>query len=757
MRRFVFTSIAIAIGLLFAIAPLWSSAPSPAPEQEDTAADEGEAKREKGEASSAEKSDGSGEQRTKTKRPTDAERGRAEDPAPPSEGDQAAEPRGAEGPTAPLATPLRVEADGPTEEVTLGARDADSPFELQVRLTHFGAAVHRVGLAHHAKAPDGGEPYAVAQTLSGETRRGGRYAQTPLAARELRIADTRIDLQGLERPQGRTKWGVVERDGRRSVTYGLTIHDAEDEPVLRLRRRYRVAKGRYELKCRQRITNVGAGPHELVWKQNGLGDVPPDRAAYMGDRRRLAAGYFDLAYAPKRNFITTRDTFPWRSTLLDRVGEDMIAWPRPDLPKEAELAWLAHVNRYFAAVVHPRVPEPEKAASMPALDRRFPEIELVAYGVGEQRKLMSRMATGRFRLPAQAEKELDLGLYFGPRDRDVLGTQAPYQALRMDQVVVYSLGFCSFEPLARGLLALLKAFHYVVRDWGVAIILLVALVRVILHPITRRAQINMQKMQKQMQAIQPELERLKKKYENDPKKFQQEQIRLFREKNINPANALGCLPMFLQAPIWIALYSMLYFAVDLRHEPAFYGVFQMLSGGGWGFLADLSRADHFIKFPGDGFTLPLPFINPAFNALNVLPILMAVVFFLQMKMTNPEPTTEQQAQQQRMMKIMPLIFPVFLYSAPSGLTLYICASTFGGMVDSYLVRKRVREMEAAGTLFESKKPRQEGGFMDRLQKTVEQQIERQQQGGGGASSASGGGPQPGPKGGGGGKKGKKKR
>ena len=89
-----------------------------------------------------------------------------------------------------------------------------------------------------------------------------------------------------------------------------------------------------------------------------------------------------------------------------------------------------------------------------------------------------------------------------------------------------------------------------------------------------------------------------------------------------------------------------------------------------------------------------------------------------MKLTTPEPTNDQQRQQQKIMRIMPFIFPVMLYSAPSGLTLYITASTFAGIVDSWIVRKHVREQEEAGTLFE-KKPPKPGGFRERMAKRIE--------------------------------------
>jgi YidC/Oxa1 family membrane protein insertase len=264
-----------------------------------------------------------------------------------------------------------------------------------------------------------------------------------------------------------------------------------------------------------------------------------------------------------------------------------------------------------------------------------------------------------------------------------------------------------------------------VWDWGIAIIILVITIRLLLHPITKRAQINMMKMSKGMQAIQPELEKLKKKYKDDKQTLQVEMTKLYREKGVNPLGFLGCLPMFLQMPIWVALYAMLYYAIELRHEPAFYGVFQAISGGHWHFLESLSEPDQFIRLFDNVDPFPLLFITFDYSSINILPLLMGVVFFINMKFTTPPPPENEsdeqkqmRRQQQMIMKIMPFLMPFFLYSAPSGLTLYICASTGAGILDSYLVRKHIREQEAKGELFK-KKERKPGGLMDRLSRYAE--------------------------------------
>jgi YidC/Oxa1 family membrane protein insertase len=169
-------------------------------------------------------------------------------------------------------------------------------------------------------------------------------------------------------------------------------------------------------------------------------------------------------------------------------------------------------------------------------------------------------------------------------------------------------------------------------------------------------------------------------------------------------------------PIWIALYSMLFYAIELRHEPAFWGIFQAVSDGRWAFLSDLSSPDRFMRFSDQPLRVNFPLLNVMdFSAFNILPILMGVAMFFQQRLMAQPAANEQQQQMQRMMSFMLLIFPVFLYAAPSGLNLYILASTGAGMLDSYLVRRHIRREEEAGTFLNGKGPKP-GGLGERMGK-----------------------------------------
>jgi YidC/Oxa1 family membrane protein insertase len=237
-------------------------------------------------------------------------------------------------------------------------------------------------------------------------------------------------------------------------------------------------------------------------------------------------------------------------------------------------------------------------------------------------------------------------------------------------------GMCTFQWLISFLVMLLTAFHLVLRDWGLAIICLVLLVRLLLHPITKKSQVHMVKMQK----MGPEMEKLKKKYADDKDALAKAQMQFYKEQGMTPV--LGCLPMFLQMPIWIALWNCLQSTLELRHAPFLYGLT-------W--IKDLSKPDYLIHFAH-----PIPLIFSMHLAgINILPLLLAVVFYVQSKFQpKPAALTPEQAQQQKMMVVMSTaLFPIMLYTGPSGLNLYILTSTAFGIMESKVIRRHIKERE----------------------------------------------------------------
>ncbi|MHC4107547.1 MAG: membrane protein insertase YidC, partial [Planctomycetota bacterium] len=487
----------------------------------------------------------------------------------------------------------------------------------------------------------------------------------------------------------------------------------------------------------QRITNLTEGPLDVRWLQYGPGDLPLDRARYM-DRRRFRFGYLLSPQAdPKRLLVFSNDNdvlfertsvekrnknakellereqqlveqaaeaidprlmedlLAQRDQLLQERRELLTLWPNdPNRDNGYELSWFAATNRYFALAVHPLLGGQLRGT------RAFGGVvarieERPADWADKSSVIFTYLYSPRLRIAPGETADLSLGIYAGPLDRDILGEKEPFASLNMQALVLYQMSswcaVCTFQWLAKGLLWFLSGVHGLLNDWGLAIIILVVVVRTLLHPLTKKAQVNMQRLGKAMSDLKPEIDKLQKKYPDQPKKLQQEQMKMMRERGVNPVQMLGCLPMFLQMPIWVALYAMLYFAIELRHEPAFWGFFQLF--GNWPFLADLSAADHCFW----EFEEPFHFLMWNMTGVNFLPVLMGLVFFFQQKYMSPPPSpsmTKEQIQQQKIMKVMMVVmFPLMLYSAPSGLTLYIFTSSLFGIIESRYIRKHIKEKD----------------------------------------------------------------
>ena len=211
------------------------------------------------------------------------------------------------------------------------------------------------------------------------------------------------------------------------------------------------------------------------------------------------------------------------------------------------------------------------------------------------------------------------------------------------------LSFGWMAPVARFLLGLLNLCHKMVKNYGVAIILLTLIVKLATAPLTLKAYRASQDMKK----IQPQLTSLKEKYRDNPQKFNQEQMALFKRHKINPLG--GCLPMLPSMPIFFALFDLLRNAIELR-------------GASFWWISDLTAPDAIYALP---FTIPLLGSN-----LNLLPLLYAGTTLLQQKLGGGMEAVADNPNM-KMMQYMPLIFTFIFYNFASGLVLYfLCSNIF---------------------------------------------------------------------------------
>jgi len=236
-------------------------------------------------------------------------------------------------------------------------------------------------------------------------------------------------------------------------------------------------------------------------------------------------------------------------------------------------------------------------------------------------------------------------LYVGPKKLSLL------QAMGNGMEAVMQFGF--FTWFCKLLVPTLNFFHRIIPNYGVAIILLTFLVRIIFWPLTHHSTKSMKKMQE----IQPKIKELQAKFKGNPQKLQQETWAIYREHKVNPMSS--CLPMLIQIPVFIALFTVLRSAVELRYAPFLW-------------ISDLSEPENL--FAG---VLPIP--------LNILPILMSGTMALQSYLT---PSAGDPQQQKMMMVMMPIMMLFMFYSFPSALSLYWTVSQAVSIIQMWMMRRK---------------------------------------------------------------------
>jgi YidC/Oxa1 family membrane protein insertase len=220
-----------------------------------------------------------------------------------------------------------------------------------------------------------------------------------------------------------------------------------------------------------------------------------------------------------------------------------------------------------------------------------------------------------------------------------------------------------FYFITKPLFFVIDYIFKIVGNFGVAIIILTLLVRILFFPLNNYSFKSMAKMK----VLQPEMLRIKELYKDDVKRTQQEMMALYKREKVNPLS--GCLPILVQIPIFFAVYKMLFVTLEMRHAPFF----------GW--IKDLSAADPTTIFNLFGL---IPWNPPSFLMIGVWPILMGITMYFQMKL-NPTPPDPIQA---KIFAFFPLIMTVMLATFPSGLVVYWTVSNVLTMAQQYYIMKK---------------------------------------------------------------------
>jgi YidC/Oxa1 family membrane protein insertase len=613
----------------------------------------------------------------------------------PGEEEKPAEAEG-EAPTAGAVTYdlTAVGAETPAEPVVLGSDLPMSRFDLEAEIHPTGAALRRLTLARKQffeTVADRDLPPARREPLH---LVGPDAPEPAMAVEELRLRLDGREGWGVAALAG-VPWRVAEGgDDDASAAFEVDVHDADGAALATVRRTYTL------------LPRVPAGEDEETIPQYEFRMA----VEVVAKDPRLEQAYYVVHGPPalprEGQRVEDREAVfgAWVEGQVQVEKITGAAGVKGDVPPIGpEMAWIGQRDKYFAVVLIPLVPAPDGGHVMPA--SRPASGTFAAGGDVSGRTVVegrAEVALPIVRLESKAVP-LEAGgdpvrhefvVFAGPKDPDLLETY--YQDIGLDKLVVWSRCCSIFAPISRLLLAVIEGLHAVVQNWGVAIILLVVLLQIVMLPVTKWSATSMAEMQR----VAPKMQEIREKYADDQKKMQEELAKVGAFKGM-----AGCLPMFVQMPIWIGLYGALLVAIQLRHS-AFLPAGWIPDGSL--FLQDLSSPDMLIHWaeplylPGRDLVWPLGAVIKGIEGMlggaegitsfNILPIAVGVLMYAQQKLmpmsSSAAANPQMQQQQKLMMRIMPVFLGFVLYSAPAGLCLYITTSSLVRLVESKFFRHR---------------------------------------------------------------------
>ena len=301
-----------------------------------------------------------------------------------------------------------------------------------------------------------------------------------------------------------------------------------------------------------------------------------------------------------------------------------------------QIEWVGIVDRYFMSAL---IPAEKTSARMQVAKGAFNTIT-------------NTLVMDAVNIPAGQDQAFSYMAFYGPKNTNLLRAYGHNLAK--------AINFGWFDFLAKPALWFMNLIYSAIPNYGIAIILLTVMTKIILWPLGNKSYKSMSEMKR----MQPLMAEIREKYKDDKKKMNEEMMGLYRTYKINPMG--GCLPMLVQLPVFLALYNMLYGAIELRHAPFI----------GW--INDLSSPDRLFSF---GFSIP--FMEPPYG-IPVLTVIMGATMFLQQKMS-PPPGDPAQA---KIMLFLPLIFTFIFINFPAGLVLYWLVNNILSIAQQYYVQKK---------------------------------------------------------------------
>jgi YidC/Oxa1 family membrane protein insertase len=416
-------------------------------------------------------------------------------------------------------------------------------------------------------------------------------------------------LTGQEGPNHRSLWRVEPgerelRPGQESLAVRFSAQNREE---LEVEKTYTFHRNSYVVDVTLTLRNKGAAPVSTYAYFQLTHDGKPE-----GNHNSVASSFGAQSFT---GFAVYSEEHKFQKVSPADIDKGKA---ESEYVHQAKDGWLAFVQHYFVSAWLPASDTPREYA-----------IEKRQDGTYAGRAVLP------VRVAAGADASVTVPLYAGPQEKRRLEAAAP----GLDLVVDY--GWLTI--IAWPLFWLLEKLHALTGNWGVAIILLTVLIKLIFFPLSAASYKSMAKMK----LITPRLTKLREMYADDRQKMNQAMMELYRTEKINPLG--GCFPILVQIPVFIALYWVLLAAIELRHAPF------ML----W--IKDLSALDPYF----------------------VLPALMTVTMILQTRM-NPKPPDPVQA---KVMQFMPFIFSIFFFFFPAGLVLYWLVNNILSILQQWQIQR----------------------------------------------------------------------
>lgn len=448
---------------------------------------------------------------------------------------------------------------------------------------------------------------------------------------------------------------------------------------LEVLKRYRLAKTSdenpaYQFTLEVELRNVGAAARKVAYQLDGPTGLPTEGWWYS---TRISREWGGVGVRDVTLMLQGKE--PTLITPMQVAAGNLNPPYRSEDPGEL-LAYAGVDAQYFACAL---LPEP--------FQERPPwlaQIKAILVGALPQDQRFRSLGDVTCRLVSITQSLEPNGpplkhlytVFAGPKQPHLLAQYGDPQN-NLGELIYY--GWPIWAGVARLMTQLLHFFYSIVGNYGIAIVMLTILVRACMFPISRRQAMMAQKMQE----LKPEMDRINEKYKGKAEEKTRAMQELWRKHNYNPMS--GCLPLFLQLPVFMGLYRALMIDIELRQAP--------LLGSGIRWCSNLAAPDMLWNWTGT-----MPTFLTAYRGflslgpyLNILPLFTVGLMIWQQKMFMPPATDEQSAMQQKMMKYMMLFMAFVFFTVPSGLCIYFIASSLWGIAEKKFLPKTLSTKPAS--------------------------------------------------------------